>query len=73
MPAVFNVVDASEGKGGWTEEPCRHDSTRASGWLDDHCLRCGARGYWRQGKRAARLTTHPSGKTLLLLNPEEDG
>jgi hypothetical protein len=42
-----------------------HDSTRGDGTLDDHCLRCGADGYWHDGHRHDR--PHPSGKILLTL------
>lgn len=55
--------------------PCRHDSERADGWLDTHCLRCGKEGYWHDGFPVApsgphmRALAHPSGK--LLLQPAE--
>lgn len=42
---------------------CLHDSTRRDGTLDDHCLLCGADGYWHNGHR--HDTEHPSGKVLL--------
>lgn len=50
-----------------TRPPCRHDSTRRDGdmALDDHCLRCGADGYWHYGHRHDRA--HPSGKVLIVL------
>ena len=55
---------------GRTSPPCRHDSLRGDGWLDDHCLRCGADGYWQEGVLRIILphdltVTHPSGKKLL--------
>lgn len=45
--------------------PCRHDSTRRDGTLDNCCLRCGADGYWHYGHRHDR--PHPSGKTLFVV------
>jgi hypothetical protein len=42
--------------------PCRHESTRADGTLDERCLRCGADGYWHRGHRHDKV--HPSGKLL---------
>jgi hypothetical protein len=46
-------------------KPCRHDSTRGDGWLDTHCLRCGAEGYWKAGYLAVEAQHHPGGKLLL--------
>lgn len=46
--------------------PCRHDSTRHNGTLDDHCLRCGFGGYWHLGHRHDE--GHPSGKVLFRLD-----
>lgn len=48
----------------WTQCPL-HDSTRRDGSLDDHCLRCGAGGYWHEGHRHELV--HPSGKVLFCL------
>ena len=45
-------------------KPCRHDSLRGDGTLDDHCLRCGIEGYWHDGHRHDR--SHPSGKILFV-------
>ena len=48
---------------------CRHDSTRVDGWLDDHCLRCGSAGYFKDGRyvdpTGKPSKGHPSGKTLI--------
>jgi hypothetical protein len=45
-----------------------HDSTRRDGLLDDHCLVCGADGYWQNGALfpgVGERVPHPGGKTLL--------
>lgn len=47
------------------DEVCEHDSLRADGWLDDHCLRCGSAGYWRHGVEDHPPADHPSGALLL--------
>lgn len=41
----------AEGRADETSEAvgCEHDSRRVDGWYDDHCLRCGAEGYWGAG------------------------
>src|SRR4051812_27301582 len=44
---------------------CEHGSMRLDGTLDDCCLRCGADGYWHEGRRLD--VTHPSGKLLFRL------
>lgn len=46
-------------------EHCRHDSLRGDDTLDDHCLRCGADGYWFAGTR--HDIPHPSGKITFTL------
>lgn len=53
---------------------CYHDSTRADGKLDTHCLRCGADGYWIENQEYARVQIHPSGKVLIdaLMGPKPD-
>jgi hypothetical protein len=48
---------------------CRHSSLRSDDWLDDRCLRCGAKGVWRMGEPVpardiVATQVHPSGKTL---------
>ena len=45
--------------------PCRHDSIRLDGLLDNVCMRCGADGYWHDGHR--HDVTHASGKILFAL------
>jgi hypothetical protein len=42
-----------------------HDSLRLDGTLDNCCLRCGADGYWHDGRRLDE--PHPSGKLLFRL------
>jgi hypothetical protein len=46
-------------------KPCRHDSTRRDGTLDNTCLLCGVAGYWHEGHRHDEV--HPSGKVMLRL------
>jgi hypothetical protein len=53
--------------GAKTEErtACDHDSMRLDALLDDHCMKCGASGYWHHGIRHDKA--HPSGKILFSL------
>lgn len=58
-------MNTASGKPGERRECLEHDSARVDGWLDSHCLRCGADGYWREGVRFAEVDIHPSGKVLI--------
>lgn len=46
--------------------PCRHDSTRVDGMLDDRCLNCGLDGHWHDGHRHDEV--HPDCKVLIRLS-----
>lgn len=50
--------------------PCRHDSTRGDGTLNDCCLLCGADGYWHDGHRHDE--SHPGGKMLFRVTCPDD-
>lgn len=60
--AHFTVHNTAQGKAS-KPTPCQHDSRRIDSLLDNHCMRCGADGYWLSGYRLD--VPHPGGKTLL--------